>query len=258
MYFFLSGLRWHIPGLSELPPQQRLLLLLVGDSLFSSSFCSRRRAFFFQLSTSCDLLFCTYEHVIVEHLPRAQPSTAHQSCTKQQEQVHDRSERDNASRKTALARASTPSSIYTQLAAFSKRTKESKSARPTPAYIQESFFRPAALVICESSVCSKNRGLSCPLSSIFFVLSSRRERRSAYEEAPRTTHKRYANLFPFLCFALEIALSPVISWDSERVAATRYFLVHRHGGNGGVGNEGRTETARRAKAARSHPSGERT
>ena len=140
MYFFLSGLRWHIPGLSELPPQQRLLLLLVGDSLFSSSFCSRRRAFFFQLSTSCDLLFCTYEHVIVEHLPRAQPSTAHQSCTKQQEQVHDRSERDNASRKTALARASTPSSIYTQLAAFSKRTKESKSARPTPAYIQESFF----------------------------------------------------------------------------------------------------------------------
>ena len=32
--FFLSGLRWHLPGLPELPLEQRLHLLLAGKSFF--------------------------------------------------------------------------------------------------------------------------------------------------------------------------------------------------------------------------------
>ena len=42
-----------------------------------------------------------------------------------------RSERDNAGKQTELARASMSSSVYIQLPVCSKRTKKSKSARPT-------------------------------------------------------------------------------------------------------------------------------
>ena len=53
-FVVLSGLRWHLPGLSELPLEQRLLLSLARKSLFPFfSFCFKRVAFFPHLIAFC-------------------------------------------------------------------------------------------------------------------------------------------------------------------------------------------------------------
>ena len=49
MSFFLSGLRWHLPGLSELPLKQRLLLLFAGECFPFFSLCFGRAIYMYIL-----------------------------------------------------------------------------------------------------------------------------------------------------------------------------------------------------------------
>ena len=69
----LSGLRWHLSGLLELPLEQRLFLLLIlaGEPfpfLFHVLLEERIFSLFFCF---CGPFFCimSYEHVVVEHQP---------------------------------------------------------------------------------------------------------------------------------------------------------------------------------------------
>ena len=103
----LSGLHWHLSGLSELSLEQRLLILLAGES-FPFSLCCRRAIFpqFLLLLA----FFCTmYEH-IVEQLPQAQHIRQHKPQSTYQGTC--RSEGDSASKQTELARANVSSSVY--------------------------------------------------------------------------------------------------------------------------------------------------
>ena len=96
----LSGLRWHLSGLLELPLEQRLFLLLIlaGEPfpfLFHVLLEERIFSLFFCF---CGPFFCimSYEHVVVEHQPAvlycstastAQHSTAQSAHTKPQKQI---------------------------------------------------------------------------------------------------------------------------------------------------------------------------
>ena len=64
-------------------------------------------------------------------VPQAQHSTAQSQPAQSRKASTSRSECDNASKQTGLARVSTCRRSYVQHGEFSKRTKTSKSARPT-------------------------------------------------------------------------------------------------------------------------------
>ena len=145
---FLSGLRWHLPGLSELPLEQRLLLLLAGKSpLPFYSCCFRRRAFshifvFLRKTTSLFFLYvCYYAAVVVAHhqisttLPYRKHSTTQHSAVnphnKQQKQLlADQRATTQASRQDLARASSVVEHLYCiRLAVFSKRTEKPESAR---------------------------------------------------------------------------------------------------------------------------------
>ena len=99
--FFLSGLRWHLSGLSELPLEERLLLLLASEPSLLS-FLEEEPAFpFCFLFLWASSFTRTYEHVVVEHLPQAQHSTAQSDLHETGNQVRaDPSAKTQASRRT--------------------------------------------------------------------------------------------------------------------------------------------------------------
>ena len=157
-----------------------------------------------------------YEHVVAEHhqitttttgpqAPQAQHSTTQHNCSTAPRSQHgqqpakqvraDQSATTQASRRSWLAPACRRA--YIPLAVFSKRTKKSKSARPTkntaggvlcdarrvclytalsvrPLYfvhtcgVQVSFGDHGALGICKSLVCTANRGPLCAIQSFAF------------------------------------------------------------------------------------------
>ena len=78
--FDLSGLHWHLSGLSVLPLEQRPLVLLAGEPFPFASLFFRRRAFRFDLFVFVlSVCFYTYEHVVVEHLAQTQLNTTHRN-----------------------------------------------------------------------------------------------------------------------------------------------------------------------------------
>lgn len=139
------------------------LLFLSFHSVFG------RRAFFsptFYFVRPC--FRSTYEYVIVEHLPRAQRSTTHQSCTKQQSKHMPIRARRHIPADRVGESQNVVEHIYIQLGVFSKRTKESKPARPLPAYIQ--FFFCSASSSWHPQVVSlhKKSWTFLSASSVFF------------------------------------------------------------------------------------------
>ena len=121
--FFLSGLHWHLSGLSELELEQRPLQLLAGEPFPFFSFCFRKRASFFHFLVGLFSVICT--RMLLSSTCRKH-STAQSAISPQSNTSSTcRSERDHASKQTTGCRA------LIQFAAFSRRTNKSKSARPT-------------------------------------------------------------------------------------------------------------------------------
>ena len=120
--FFFSGLQWHLSGLSDLPLEQRLLVSLASERF--PFFLEEEPSFLFFFAVVGFLYM--YDHV-VEHLPQAQHSAVRPAqCS---EPSTCRSEHYNASRQSR--REPVCRRAFFQPAAFSNRTKKSKSARPT-------------------------------------------------------------------------------------------------------------------------------
>ena len=117
--FFLSRLRWHLSGLSELPLQQRLLLLLTGESF----------PFFHDVSEDqCFSNFCSKICCMIRACCRRAPTVFTTASTAQHSSAIS-PQSICASKQTELARASTCRRAFIPHAEFSKRTKKSKSAR---------------------------------------------------------------------------------------------------------------------------------
>ena len=120
-----------LSGLSELPLEQRLLVLLANEwfPLFSLSLLEEPFSIFFFFLWA--FFICTSMLSSIYRIHSTQQGAF--SPAQRMKPSTCRSERDNASKQTELAKASMSSSIY-QLAAFSKRTKNSKLARPSQIY----------------------------------------------------------------------------------------------------------------------------
>ena len=136
---FLGGLRWHLSGLSELPLEQRLRLLLAGEHFSFFVLCCRR-TIYFAIFCLCGPFFCTWTSMfIVEHLTAVhivlqyrKHSTAQRNQPAQSRKASTlRSECDNADSWREPAKCC---QTFVQHAEFSKRTKQSKSARPRKIY----------------------------------------------------------------------------------------------------------------------------
>ena len=78
--FDLSGLHWHLSGLSVLPLEQRPLVLLAGEPFpFASLFLEEEPSVSIFLFLFLSVCFYTYEHVVVEHLAQTQLNTTHRN-----------------------------------------------------------------------------------------------------------------------------------------------------------------------------------
>ena len=87
------------------------------------------------LELACCRASTTAQHSTAQHsaISHAQSSDARMYVPNRvRQRITCRTEYDNAGKQTELARASMASSIYLQLAVFSKPSKKSKSARPLP------------------------------------------------------------------------------------------------------------------------------
>ena len=132
---FFSGLHWHLPGLSELPLEQRLFLLRTGQPFSLFIFYK----FVFQFLFCGPFFICT--SMLSSSINRNH-STAQSTLHKATKQVRaDRNATTQASRQSCESREPTCRRAFTQLPTFSKRTNKQKKLRPTQIYnhLQSSF-----------------------------------------------------------------------------------------------------------------------
>ena len=125
---FLSGFYWHLSGPSELPLEQHLPLR-AGKPFPPFSLIFRESAFIFQAFFFGVGLYLILKYVRARCRRASAANTAQlgQQCIKQQSNTC-RPELDNASKQTTVESYHVEHFLI-QLAAFSKRTKQSKYSR---------------------------------------------------------------------------------------------------------------------------------